>query len=147
MMPGDKIVSSSGFSQESFLVEMRSLPGYSGSAVYVYSPNSMNDMSKVRGGQNMSDLSEFNLFGKEAQTSVDLMMNKLAPKGPYLLGIDWCHLNNICTVLNRGNQPSEGLYVSMNSGMAGVVPAWKIAETINAASGTNIQNRRAIVPE
>ena len=32
------------------LIEVRSLPGYSGAAVYLYSPNAMNDISKRRNG-------------------------------------------------------------------------------------------------
>jgi len=132
MMPNEKIVATNGFEQESFLVEQRSLPGYSGSAVYIYSPYAELDMSARRGGVDMALLSQLNLFGSDAQASIDLMMKKRAPKGPYLLGIDWCHLNNLVPVLDAGHQPhSERMYVRENAGMAGVVPAWKIAEVLN----------------
>jgi hypothetical protein len=54
------------------------------------------------------------------------------PKGPYLLGIDWCHLNNLIPVINQDGKQVEGMKVRENTGMAGVVPAWKIMEVINA---------------
>ena len=38
MMQKEKIIDERGVAQESFLVEIRSLPGYSGSAVLIYSP-------------------------------------------------------------------------------------------------------------
>jgi len=45
MMPDEKIKAADGTEQEGFLVELRSVPGCSGSAVYIYSPNAMQDMS------------------------------------------------------------------------------------------------------
>jgi hypothetical protein len=142
MMPGDKIVATNGFEQESFLVELRSLPGYSGSPVFIYSPNAERDMSIRRGGSDMAPLSDFNLFGPNAQESIDLMMKKLTPKGPYLLGIDWSHLNNNVPVRNRLAQPHpEGFFVRENAGMAGVVPAWKIAEVMNLDTLTKLRQQ------
>ena len=138
MMPYEKIKIADGTEQESFLVELRSVPGYSGSAVYIYSPNAMQDMSMRRSGQSMAALSEFNLFGPDAQRHIDLMDLKIAPKGPYLLGIDFCHLNNTVGVRNAADQPHpEGLFVRENAGMAGVVPAWKISELFNSDTLTN----------
>lgn len=132
MMPHEKIKAVDGSEQDGFLVEMRSMPGYSGSAVYIYSPNAMQDMSLRRGGQSMAPLSEFNLFGRDAQQHINLMDLKTAPKGPYLLGIDFCHLNRKSQVRNQaGMLPAEELYVLENAGMAGVVPAWKIAELLS----------------
>jgi hypothetical protein len=143
MMPGDKIVTADGFAQESFLVELRSLPGYSGSPVFIYSPNAERDMSIRRAGTDMAPLSNFNLFGPNAQESIDLMMKKITPKGPYLLGIDWSHLNNHAPVWTQLHQTHpEGLFVRENAGMAGVVPAWKIAEVLNV--DTLMQSRRMV---
>jgi hypothetical protein len=52
MMPHEKIkAATTGSEQEGFLVELRSMPGYSGSAVYIYSPYAMHDMSARRKGQ------------------------------------------------------------------------------------------------
>lgn len=133
MMPYEKIKTTTGSEQESFLVELRSMPGYSGSAVYIYSANTMQDMSAKRKGESMAPLSDFNLFGPDAQKHIHLMDLKTTPKGPYLLGIDWCHLNNEARVRDMADQlHKEGLFVRENTGMAGVVPAWKIAEILES---------------
>lgn len=135
MMPHEKIKATTGYEQEGFLVELRSMPGYSGSAVYIYSPYAMQDMSTRRKGQSMAPLDDFNLFGPDAQRHINLMDLKMAPKGPYLLGLDFCHLNKNILVRNAADQAHpEGLFVRENTGMAGVVPAWKIAEILNSES-------------
>jgi hypothetical protein len=100
-----------GLQQESLLVEMRSLPGYSGSAVFVDSgPWGINNIPNSR------------------------EMGKL-----WLLGIDWGHIPRYVPVLApTGKKPPdpqyvpvpEGLVVQENSGMAAVVPAWKIRELL-----------------
>ena len=132
MMPHEKIKTTTGFEQVGFLVELRSMPGYSGSAVYIYSPNTMQDMSARRGGQSMAPLSDYNLFGPNAQQHINLMDLKMAPKGPFLLGIDFCHLNKNVRVRDAADRPHpEEWFVRENTGMAGVVPAWKIAEVLN----------------
>ncbi len=82
MMPHEKIRAATGSEQEGFLVELRSMPGYSGSAVYIYSPYAMQDMSARRKGQSMAPLADFNLFGPNAQQHINLMDMKMAPKGP-----------------------------------------------------------------
>jgi len=48
----------------------------------------------------MAALTDFNLFGPDAQRHIDLMNLKSQPKGPDLLGIDFCHLNNTVGVRN-----------------------------------------------
>jgi hypothetical protein len=132
MMPHEKIKTTTGFEQGGFLVELRSMPGYSGSAVYIYSPNTMQDMSARRGGQDMAPLSDYNLFGPNAQQHINLMDHKMTPKGPYLLGIDFSHLNKNVRVRDAADRPHpEGWFVRENAGMAGVAPAWKIAEVLN----------------
>jgi hypothetical protein len=148
MMPEEKITTADGFGQESFLVELRSLPGYSGSAVYIYSPCAMNDMSRRRMGQDLAPLSDFNLFGPNAQESINLMTNKFAPKGPYLLGTDWCHLNSKVPVRDAiGQVHSEGWFIRENTGMAGVVPAWKIADVLNGEALASLRSRADLAAE
>jgi hypothetical protein len=127
MMATEKIVTEYGTEQESFLVEVRSLPGYSGSAVFLYSSAPMNDMSRMRAGTPMNT-SGPPLSGVALQ---DAAMKQMSPKGPYLLGIDWCHLNNQIMVRDRdGKELKEGWTVRENTGMAGVIPAWKIQELL-----------------
>ena len=113
MMPEEPIRDSNGILQESFLVECRSIPGYSGSPVFVYIPP---------GAPRPSSLGWLSpAFGSSMV------------KGPWLLGIDWCHLNNLEPIMERGgNTRAPGDYVvKSNTGMAGVIPAWKITELLN----------------
>jgi hypothetical protein len=127
MMPKEPIIRKDNFPQGSFLVEMRSLSGYSGSAVLIYSPCAMNDMSQRRFGRKRND---FDLF-KGRVDDADIMANT-APKGPYLLGIDWCHLCDTSPVTDKdGKKLQYEWKVSQNTGMAGVIPAWKIAEVLD----------------
>ncbi len=117
-----------GIDQESFLVETRSLPGYSGSAVLIYSPCATNDMSERRFGKNKEAP---NLGSGDPDTEFKIKQY-VSPKGPYLLGIDWCHIHRQSFVLNAQGKKIDGeYYVEENTGMAGVIPAWKIADVIN----------------
>jgi hypothetical protein len=130
MMPKEKIESPTGIAQESFLVEVRSLPGYSGSAVFLYSPSAMNDMSIRRKGRDKPPPT--NNFSRNRE-EFDTMMAFMEPKGPYLLGSDWCHIPNRVLVRDENGEalPSRW-YVEENTGMAGVIPAWKIADILNS---------------
>jgi hypothetical protein len=95
MMPFEPILDQYGFTQESYLIECRSIPGHSGSPVFTYiPPNAMRPYA----------------FGWAVVAKSSLS------KGPWLLGIDWCHMND------KSGQ---------NTGMAGVIPAWKILEVLN----------------
>ncbi len=128
MMHGERIESEQlGIAQESFLVETRSLPGYSGSAVLIYSPCATNDMSERRFGRKIA-LPRLGINDPDFDFTIRQFT---AAKGPYLLGIDWCHIHRQAMVLNRdGREIQEKWYVEENAGMAGVVPAWKIAEVL-----------------
>lgn len=95
--------------QPSFLVEMRSLPGYSGSPVFVYK----------YGGVKTEDNSKWwsQRFGFE---------------GGWLLGIDYCHIKDTYKVDNDDiGKPEPHLSVTGNSGMAGVIPADLILDILN----------------
>jgi len=134
MMPKEPIKSLYGINQESFLLEIRSLPGYSGSAVILYSPCAMNDMSTRRFGKPKA-IPEFSLRRKTREQQEEFaaqLGGALWPKGPYLLGIDWCHLQARVPLIDKDGKPVDGLFVEQNSGMAGVIPAWKILEAINS---------------
>ena len=123
--------------QESFLVETRSLPGYSGSAVLLWSPCAMYDMSQRRFGREKQmvdptkplELSDF-IIDKQ-----DMLAN-IAAKGPYLLGIDWCHLQSKAYVVVGSRSDGSDMrhpnewFVRQNAGMAGVIPAWKITDVL-----------------
>lgn len=100
-------------SQESFVVEMRSLPGFSGSPVIVYGYIRLEHRPKVP-----SD-------------------HPLRHNSTWLLGIDWCHIHHEEPVRNgegdeKGHPMKDKSYVQSNSGMAGVVPAWKLVELLDS---------------
>jgi hypothetical protein len=102
-MPGDKIRFPDGSEQESFLVEARSIAGYSGSPVFLEIPF----FSNIEG------------------------RNPNRRYGPWLLGIDHCHLFSREKVRDqtlRGDPVNKNWYVRSNTGMMGVVPAWRLTE-------------------
>jgi hypothetical protein len=108
MMPQLILDISRAHQQESFLVEMRTLSGFSGSPVIVY-------YSTV--GQRMQP--DPQLDGGVAYAS--LVINRA-----WLLGVDWGFLPAPSNVIDgRGDQKK------INSGMAGVIPAWKVSELLN----------------
>jgi hypothetical protein len=132
MMPTETIITPQGLRQQSFLVEVRSLPGYSGSAVLIYSPCAMFDMSTRRGGKTQKEYEDE--LEKERQEKGWAMssppLERMHPKGPYLLGIDFCHIHRQSIVNNVAGD--EIGYVKENTGMAGVIPAWKIVEVLKS---------------
>lgn len=115
MMPEEPIIKSPGQEQESFLVEMRSLPGYSGSPVFVYVlPEFPRPIYDLHG----------KITGQAPPSSV---------YGPWLLGIDWGHLHTyerLRDAMTKKPIP-ETAVVKSNSGMAAVVPCWKLEELLN----------------
>lgn len=109
MMPWEPILNQRGILQESFLVEGRSLGGASGSPVFV-------------------------------RVSLDLMgrpgIEKQERMGVWLLGVNWGHVNlsdaDFTSVCDKsGNKHPNGWRVRVNTGMMGVVPAWKIREILD----------------
>jgi hypothetical protein len=97
----------SGLEQESFLVEARSLSGFSGSPVFAYKSAIMD---------------------AESGEVKPLISSRVC-----FLGIDWCHLSKYEQVLTSDRKtPAEPKqWVLINTGMAGVIPAWKLAELLN----------------
>jgi hypothetical protein len=105
------------YDQRTFLVEQRSLPGYSGSPVFVFL-----DPSQPRPPLWMVAI---NRAGKI----------NLETTGPWLLGVDWVHIQNYEEVLESTAPKKIAVplrYVKVNTGMAGVIPAWRIADIINS---------------
>lgn len=104
MMPIEPISVENMDPQEAFLLEMRSIPGYSGSPTFVYAP----PFSNRQDGTGAID----------AQSV-----------GPYLLGINFCYLplpsESKSAGVFRIIVPSEN-----HSGFAGAVPAWRIREML-----------------
>lgn len=107
MMPWEPIGHGRGYAVESFLVETRSLSGFSGSPVFVYiTPYS----ARPKG------------FPE-------------AEQGIWLLGVDWGHLPVHESVKKKEREKwvdvPEGWVVKSNSGQMAVAPAWKLQELID----------------
>jgi hypothetical protein len=100
------------FDQESFLVDMRSVPGYSGSQVIVY----FNE-PPIR-----ADSEE------EAQELLDRAWSGVMGRA-WLLGIDWGQVPVVDDLLSEDGTKVIGR-VRLPTGMAGIVPAWKLAELL-----------------
>lgn len=108
MMPEEPVKHHKGHMQESFLVEMRSIGGYSGSPVFVYIP-------------------AFSQRPREAGVHPGLARSK-----PRLLGVDWGHILREEKIIDgSGNPHSLGWKVKTNTGMAAVVPAWRLNDLLN----------------
>lgn len=109
MMPLEKVKHPRGLEQESFLIEMRSLSGYSGSPVFVYLEH-----ATVR----------------PSETTLPLVRDEV---GPWLLGIDWAHITTYEKVKERDRitDTTQGYIVPSNSGQMAVVPAWKLYDLLH----------------
>jgi hypothetical protein len=107
--PGDKVVVGD-VEQESFLVEVRSIGGFSGSPVYVYLDQWYGRPMAV--GRVLPDGTSY---------------NPNFPKTVWLLGINWAMVpawDPVCD--SNGTPVSNNWIVPSNTGMAAVVPAWKL---------------------
>lgn len=115
MLPWEPVKHPSGISQESFLVECRSLPGYSGSPVFL-------DAVPHQRARTRQEVPPF-----------------------CLLGLDWGHLPRFAPVLqkDRKTRIDEGWVVEMNSGMACVLPAWRIMELLEEEDKFKMQRKQS----
>lgn len=119
MLPFEKIKLSkelNSYMQEAFLVETRSLSGYSGSPVFVYKPAiKKTPMYKDR-----------SLRLHMPSQSVTGLVGELS-----LLGIDCGHVQKYEDVVNGAGTPHSQWKVKSNTGMAIVIPAWRLSDLLN----------------
>jgi hypothetical protein len=109
MMPDEPVKRLDGVMQESFLVDVRSVSGYSGSPAFVYIPASEAPYRRVK------------------QQGMGL--------GPWLLGVDWGHLPIWRDLVHKGDKETkhpEAWGINSNSGMAGIIPAWKLSQLLHS---------------
>jgi hypothetical protein len=126
MLPFDKVKMSDGFMQEAFLVESRSISGFSGSPVFVYKPV----VERVQTAKRPFDLRNdgFSPRGFVTQPTITDLVGR-----PQLLGIDCGHIPKREKVVNGAGTPHpQGWRVDTNTGMAVVIPAWRLYEFLNA---------------
>lgn len=161
------------FDQESFLVDMRSHAGFSGSPVFVYyeepgwrylppqpemppipdAPKRPEELDSLKGqefldahGPYLKELEAHSEVLSEARAS-DVFSKWVAERDvsgvmskTWLLGIDWGHLPVWDDVFDLARRKTGRIRVS--TGMAGVVPAWKLRDLLNE-KGVNMARDKA----
>ena len=101
-----------GLEEESFIVEMRSASGFSGSPVIVFIPWLSNRMTR-----------------QEVVSTPT--WHPPEPDYQMLLGIDWGHIRTKEKLYAADGKPlPDGESIWINSAMAGVVPSWKLTEML-----------------
>ncbi len=127
MLATEKITTPRG-KQLSYLVEALSLSGYSGSPVMAFR---LHIETHFGGGIGVS-------MGEPVQGN---SINVGNPGKPSLLGIDWGHFHDHQLVLDSIGEPLAGRqFVKQNSGIAGVVPAWKLTELLQSEELTRLRD-------
>lgn len=98
--------------QESFLCEIKSIGGFSGSPVFVAPMILPRDTD-----------------GKEPEET------------SYLLGIDWCHIQNFENAVDADGYEIKNIRVPINTGMMGVVPAWNLQKLLDVDEVANMRKK------
>lgn len=120
-MPGEKVYNEVG-AQEAFIAEIRSIAGYSGSPVCVLL--SLNRDEKINRDieerTSADQIGELRFWLREFQ----------GPKVTFLLGIDCGHIYTFEDVYEQDRKTKTDFVTKANTGMAIIIPAWKIAEQL-----------------
>jgi hypothetical protein len=94
------------FQQESFLVEARSISGFSGSPVFLI------------------------LHARDSRQELGFRLHTDVFR---LLGIQWGYIQDCEPIRDTTGRPVDtGLHVLLNTGMMGVVPAWKLEDLLRS---------------
>jgi hypothetical protein len=101
MMPAEKDIDEFENEHEIFLVDCQSIRGFSGSPVFFLPSTTAASNDALLDVQNR------------------------------LLGIDYKHVADQEPVRTKDGNKVDGLYVEANSGIAGVIPAWRIATLLD----------------
>jgi hypothetical protein len=117
----EPIIQENGFPQESLLVEIRSISGYSGSPVFLY-------ISPQTSYKHLSDNMRKMLF-KQFPMIREKRQAMYTGWGPMLLGVGYCYIRSEMPVKSATTRrPVFDHYVDSNTGMMGVIPFWKLKE-------------------
>jgi hypothetical protein len=116
MSPKEPIQTPDG-EREAFLVECRSLSGFSGSPVFViadrtfYAPDIPSDLA----------------LPEQPEGGVRVVTNSISSKfGPWLLGVDFSHMPLWKSVFESDTKVKTSNVVDANTGIACVIPAWRL---------------------
>jgi hypothetical protein len=113
---------------EGFLVECRSLGGFSGSPVFVMT-------SQIYRGEAAQKVSDFERpTTEQSPVTITPVMLDIRQAGPWLLGIDFGHLPLWQRVheCKNGKMVPKDSYAEANTGITGVVPSWKMMEILDS---------------
>lgn len=113
MLP-DEPIWVAGHEREAFLVECRSLSGFSGSPVFV-TPERVIDTPDIA-LDHMAQDAEGDFIAPAAKKT----------HGPFLLGIDFAHMPLWKPVFEADKETRTDKWVDANTGIACVVPAWRL---------------------
>jgi hypothetical protein len=125
-----RVPTSRGIDQESFLVEARSLSGYSGSPVFVYLPYQVTQRAQMP--------TQYDMLAMAATgTWQPTQYLRAGDDEVWFIGIDYGHRPLFERVLSEDQETPlpDKWYVKQNSGVIGVVPAWKIREILEGNAG------------
>jgi hypothetical protein len=125
MMPFEPVRHPRGTLVESFLVEARSLSGYSGSPVFAY----------IGSEQRYFDWDD----SQGEHPPVPAGRARI-----YLLGVDWGHDADYKAVLesDRRTKVPEGWQVEQNSGIMNVAPVWLLSELLDEPELVSLRRER-----
>jgi hypothetical protein len=138
-MPNEPIRLDGGVNQESFLIEARSIAGFSGCPVFFFLQSEPGIPKHI--------------FEKIKDMVPDHVMKRQftqfgIPFAPFLLGIDFCHIYSEEPVLNRHTgKPHPDWFVKSNTGMMGVIPSWKLLAIIEGPEMKSIVERTRLMLE
>jgi hypothetical protein len=129
-MPGEPILSD-GRGQESYLIEARSIPGFSGAPVFLHFIPEHPDLEWPAGIPNPPSKSKRPKINHRIE--------------PFLLGIDWCHLfDRESPRLENGDLMAAAVWhVRMNTGMMGVIPVWRLWDIFEAPELKAVRDKLA----
>ena len=114
--------------QEAFLVECRSLSGFSGSPVFVTTSQDYRDEDAervVRARQ--KEMGHVPSIEEQARFKA---VSFSGTQGPWLLGIDFGHPPLWQEVYKKDEKTRADLVVDANTGLAGVIPAWRLLKLL-----------------
>lgn len=120
MLPFEK-VKLGNHMQEAFLVEMRSISGFSGSPVFVYRPTAAEiEIPPTDYDSAGVPITRFALTVEDLMGEIEF------------LGIDCGHVPKFEKVVNGAGTPHpQGWRIDTNTGMAVVIPAWRLMDLLN----------------